>query len=93
MEGQVMEIDLSNKTTKKELANWLSHHLVSKEIGAQITGQTTNAFNQAVKLGHIIPFYETEGKGPAKVKLYLREDLEEYASKKRTYNKKNDSLH
>lgn len=42
-----MEIDLSNKTTKKELANWLSHHLVSKEIGAQITGQTTNAFNQA----------------------------------------------
>lgn len=33
------------------------------------------------------------GKGPVKVKLYLRKELEEYANRKRTYNKKNDSLH
>lgn len=88
-----MNIDLSTKEQKKEFSDWLAYHLVSKEIGAQITGQTPNAFNQSVKLGYILPFYETGGKGPAKVKLYLREELEEYSKKKRIYNKKNDSLH
>lgn len=83
-----MHIDLSNPEIKKEFSKWLADHLVSKEIGAQITGQTTNAFNQSVKLGQITPFYETNGKGPAKVKLYLREELEEYARTKRTYNAK-----
>ncbi|MEB8419310.1 hypothetical protein NGG16_17925 [Enterococcus casseliflavus] len=83
-----MHIDLSNPKTKKDFSEWLSYHLVSKEIGAQITGQTTNAFNQSVKLGQITPFYETDGKGPAKIKLYLREELEKYAQTKRTYHSK-----
>ncbi|MEW4403824.1 hypothetical protein AB1I62_08860 [Enterococcus sp. AN402] len=47
-----------------------------------------NAFNQAVKIDHIIPFYKTEGKGPAKVKLYLREELEEYTNRKRAIIKR-----
>ncbi|WP_438722899.1 hypothetical protein [Enterococcus sp. DIV1420a] len=38
----------------------MSNHLVSEEMGAQITGQATNTFKQVVKLGHIIAFYETE---------------------------------
>lgn len=33
-------------------------------MGAYITGQALNAFKQIVKLGHIIPFYETEEKSP-----------------------------
>ncbi|MGL9969177.1 hypothetical protein [Enterococcus sp. DIV1420a] len=78
-----MDIDLSNREKKNNLKKWLLHNLVTKEVGAKITGQTTNAFSQSVKLGLIAPFYETEGKGPAKVKLYLRCELEEYAKNKR----------
>ena len=62
--------------TEEEIQEWIYNNLVDKRKGAE-------AFEQAVRLKYIPPFYENEGKGSAKIKLYKRSDLELYAKNKR----------
>ena len=69
--------------TEEEIQEWSYNNLVDKRKGAEITGQSVKAFEQSVRLKYIQPFYENEGKGSAKIKLYKRSDLELYARNKR----------
>lgn len=65
-----------------ELQTFLKNNLVTKKEAAEITGQSLNAFSQAVKYGVIKPFFESEGTTSSKVRLYLKSDLVEYRAKK-----------
>lgn len=66
---------------KDEIKQWIQDNLVMQEEARTITGQSTSGFNQSVATGRIQPFVEF-GDG-RKTRLYLREDLEEYAKNKR----------
>ncbi|MGM0220084.1 hypothetical protein [Enterococcus sp. AZ126] len=83
-----MNIDLSNEQELEEFKEFLKENVLTKNEAILITDQTSVAFNQSVLMGHIHPIFETEGKGPAKVKLYLKSQLEEYAKTKKQINKK-----
>lgn len=78
-----MKIDTNNPTERTAIQQWITDNLLSTEDAAKITGQTINAFRQSVKLRLVEPFFESEGKGPAKVRLYLKSDIENYAKNKR----------
>lgn len=69
---------------KKEIQKWMYSNLLTKEQSRDITKQSAVAFTQSVNLGHVTPFFETDGKGPAKVRLYLKDDIETYAKNKRS---------
>ncbi|BCJ86436.1 hypothetical protein [Effusibacillus dendaii] len=67
---------------KDEIKKWIKDNLVMQDKARTITGQSVSAFNQSVATGGIVPFVEF---GYArKTRLYLREDLEEYAKNKRS---------
>lgn len=67
---------------KNEIKKWIQDNLVMQDKARAITGQSVSAFNQSVATGGIVPFVEF---GSArKTRLYLREDLEEYAKNKRS---------
>ena len=70
-------------STLDELKQFMNDNLVNQQEAIKITHQSKTAFSQSLTTGKIKPFFETEGKGPAKVRLYLRSDLEEYAKNKR----------
>lgn len=72
-----------NIKTEKEIQEWIYDNLVDKRKGAEITGQSIKAFEQSVRLKYIKPFYENEGVGSSKIKLYKKSDLELYAKNKR----------
>ncbi|MBL1227142.1 hypothetical protein IW510_18615 [Enterococcus sp. BWR-S5] len=76
-------MDTNNPTERTAIQQWITDNLLSTEDAAKITGQTINAFRQSVKLRLVEPFFESEGKGPAKVRLYLKADMENYAKNKR----------
>ena len=63
-------------------------NLLTKQEASKITNQSQQAFLNAVNEGFIEPFFETNGKGPGKVRLYLRSDIENYASHKKMINQK-----
>lgn len=65
-----------------ELQTFLYDNLLTKTEAAKVTGQSINAFSQAVKYGVIKPFFESEGSTSSKVRLYLKSDLEEYRNRK-----------
>lgn len=83
-----MKIDLSNEQELEEFKQFLHKNLLTKSEAMVITDQTSVAFNQSVQLRQLNPIFESEGKGPAKVKLYLRSQVEDYAKNKRQINKK-----
>lgn len=72
-----------NTLYEKEIQEWVYKNLVDKHKGAEITGQSVKGFEQSVRLKYITPFYENEGAGPAKIRLYKISDLEEYAKTKK----------
>ena len=69
--------------TNDEIKKWLYENLLTKEQSRQITNQSAGAFNQSVNLGRIKPFFESNGNGVQKVRLYLKKDIEDYAKNKR----------
>ena len=69
--------------TNEEIKKWLYENLLTKEQSRQITNQSAGAFNQSVNLGRIKPFFESNGNGVQKVRLYLKKDIEDYAKNKR----------
>lgn len=71
----------------EDLQSFINESLLTKSEAAKITGQSPVAFNQSVSLGAIKPFYESTGVGSAKVKLYLKSDVEHYRDTKRNINK------
>lgn len=70
-----------------DLKSFINDNLLTKKEASAITEQTPGAFNQSVALGYIKPFYESEGVGSSKVKLYLKSDLEAYRATKKNINK------
>lgn len=66
-----------------QLHAYMCDNLLSKQQAMLITKQSATAFQQAERTGMFHPFFETPGKTSAKVKLYLRSDIEEYAKNKR----------
>ena len=75
-----MELKINNLDQLKE---FMENNLLKKQDAMKITEQTATAFQQSEQTGKIKPFFETDGKGPAKIKLYLKSDMEEYARNKR----------
>ncbi|WP_270996121.1 hypothetical protein [Listeria seeligeri] len=67
-----------------ELQDYLDQNLLTKAKAMEITGQSAPAFAQAVSTGVLKPFFQQgEGKGPSNVRLYLKQDIEEYAQRLR----------
>ena len=83
-----MKIDLSNDQELEEFRKFLEENLLTKNEAMLITKQTPTSFTQSVQLRQLNPIFESEGKGPAKVKLYLRSQVEEYAKNKKQFKKK-----
>lgn len=68
---------------RADIKRWITDNLVLQDEARHITGQSISAFNQSVQTGRISPFIELES-GKRTIRLYHREDLEEYAKNKRT---------
>ncbi|MBO1139865.1 hypothetical protein FQS87_08145 [Enterococcus avium] len=62
----------------EDIQRWSLDNLVTRQEAAAITGQSYTAFSQAINLRNIIPFL-SYGSGTATVRLYLKEDIENYA--------------
>lgn len=71
-----------------KIKKFMHENLLTKQEAAKITDQSQQAFLNSVNQGFIEPFFETDGKGPGKVRLYLRSDIENYAAHKKTINQK-----
>jgi hypothetical protein len=65
----------------EQIKQWINDNLVMQQEAMKITEQSSNAFNQSVKIGQIKPFVEF-GEG-RKTRLYLKSDLETYRINKR----------
>ncbi|GFN32543.1 hypothetical protein [Paenibacillus xylaniclasticus] len=65
----------------EKIKMWIKENLVMQDEARIITKQSRSAFNQAVATGHIKHFIEFGSE--RKTRLYLREELEAYAEKKR----------
>ena len=63
------------------IRQWVQDKLVMQEEGMSITGQSKSGFNQSVATGRIKPFVEFGDS--RKTRLYLRDELQEYAKNKR----------
>lgn len=63
---------------QQEIKNWMEKNLVGKDEGAKITEQSKVGFSQSVKMGKIVPFFETNGSTSSNIRLYLKSDLEYY---------------
>ncbi|MCA5014570.1 hypothetical protein H3T55_16290 [Enterococcus sp. S22(2020)] len=81
-------MNLSNDQELEEFKTFLEENLLTKNEAMLITNQTGRSFNQSVATRQLQPIFESDGKGPAKVKLYLRSQVEEYAKNKKQINKK-----
>ncbi|WP_143804678.1 hypothetical protein [Paraliobacillus ryukyuensis] len=57
---------------------FIDKNLLTKQEAMKITEQSLTAFNQAVNTGKLSPFYD-HGEGRSRVRLYLKEDVENYA--------------
>lgn len=66
---------------KTVIKQWIKDNLVMQDEARAITGQSASGFTNAVAAGHIPAFAEF-GES-RKTRLYLREDLEAYAKRKR----------
>ncbi|WP_201319123.1 hypothetical protein [Paenibacillus sp. EPM92] len=66
---------------KEDIKRWIQDNLVMQDEARAITGQSTSGFNQSVATGRILPFIEFGD--VRKTRLYLRDDLEQYAKNKR----------
>lgn len=62
---------------KQEIKQFLEDNLLTKKEAMEITQQSLSAFDQAVMAGRIVPFFE-RGKGRGLVRLYLKEEVEQY---------------
>lgn len=71
----------------EELQQFLQDNLLTKDEASAITNQSSRAFSQSVSYGKLKPFFESEGKGPGKVRLYLKEDVEHYRDTMKKTNK------
>lgn len=68
---------MEEKMNKNDIRLWMQENLLTKREAMKITGQTLTAFDQAVMTGRLKPFF-SRGKGRGIVRLYLKEDVEEY---------------
>lgn len=66
---------------KEDIKRWIQDNLVMQDEGRTITRQSVSGFNQSVGAGAIVPFVEFGA--VRKTRLYLREELEQYAKNKR----------
>lgn len=66
---------------KEAVKKWIATNLVMRDEAETITGQSGSAFGQSLATGKIAPFVEF-GES-RKTRLYLREDLEQYAKNKK----------
>lgn len=64
-----------------EIKKWIEENLVMQDEARSITGQSVSAFNQSVQAGKIKAFVEFGEL--RKTRLYLRSELEDYATSKR----------
>lgn len=77
-------MDIKKISSLEDIQEWMNENLVSKKQATKITEQSDPAFNQSVRLKHIVPFFEEEGEyGSAKSRLYYKNDLIEYKKNKR----------
>lgn len=66
---------------KESIKKWIEANLVMRDEAETITEQSPSAFGQSLASGKIVPFVEFGVK--RKTRLYLREDLEQYAKNKK----------
>ncbi|MCJ0602366.1 hypothetical protein [Enterococcus cecorum] len=71
---------------KNHLQQYLFENLIPRPEAQKITDQSDNAFGQSVKTGVLLPFFFTEMNGRRQHILFLKEDLERYAKRKRKIN-------
>ena len=64
-----------------EIKKWIEENLVMQDEARSITEQSVSAFNQSVQAGKIKAFVEFGEL--RKTRLYLRSELEDYATRKR----------
>lgn len=64
---------------KEEIAKYIDENLLTKQEAMLVTGQSLTAFDQSVNSGALSPFYD-HGQARSRTRLYLREDVEKYAS-------------
>jgi hypothetical protein len=63
---------------KEQLRKYIDENLLTKQEAMEITKQSLAAFNQAIKTGQLKAFYD-HGKDRSRVRLYLKDEVEEYA--------------
>ncbi|EAC4362823.1 hypothetical protein WO67_15125 [Listeria monocytogenes] len=66
----------------EELRAFLANNLLTKAEARTITKQSQTAFNQSIQTGTLKSFYE-KGENQSKVRLFLKEECEEYARNKK----------
>lgn len=66
---------------KEAIRHWIKDHLVMQDEARAITGQSISGFNQSLQTGRVQAFVEFGD--TRKTRLYLREELEQYAKNKR----------
>ncbi|MBC1339427.1 hypothetical protein HB837_14605 [Listeria innocua] len=74
-----MEFPIKNLEALKA---YLASNLLTKTEARAITKQSQTAFNQSIQTGTLHSFYE-KGENQSKVRLFLKEDCEEYARNKK----------
>ncbi|MCN72788.1 hypothetical protein CCE97_14560 [Listeria monocytogenes] len=74
-----MEFPIQNL---EELRAFLANNLLTKAEARTITKQSQTAFNQSIQTGTLKSFYE-KGENQSKVRLFLKEECEEYARNKK----------
>ncbi|EOD5840852.1 hypothetical protein ACJYHU_002932 [Listeria monocytogenes] len=74
-----MEFPIQNL---EELRAFLANNLLTKTEARAITKQSQAAFNQSIQTGTLNSFYE-KGEHQSKVRLFLKEECEEYARNKK----------
>lgn len=67
----------------EELKTYLASNLLTKTEARAITKQSQTAFNQSIQTGTLQAFYE-KGENQSKVRLFLKEECEEYARNKKS---------
>lgn len=76
-EGGGKGMDIRNL---EELKDFMDKELIGRDEAVKITGQSKGTFSNAVTKGHVPVFYRGGNQG---FTLYLREDIDAYAEKKR----------
>lgn len=71
---------------KNHFQRYLYENLISRPEAKKITNQSDSAFGQSVKIGVLRPFFYTETNSRRQNVLFLKEELEQYAQRKRMIN-------